>query len=180
MGIADSLTQRRVLLELRQLFGNQDWDSALRSLPADFLQRSMGRFTPVAFAPASLEEENSPKAKGSPYLVRQAAPLRRVEPRLPPPCEPDPPRLTAEQKEAATASLVKGLTTGNLEAALISALPGALDKLLVGGFGGRPPLPSSPKPARTGRPRPRCSAPADGATASEPRTRAQSEPTAEN
>ena len=25
-------------------------------------------------------------------------------------------------------------------------------RLLVGGFGGRPPLPSSPKPARTGEP----------------------------
>ncbi|CAJ1454350.1 unnamed protein product, partial [Effrenium voratum] len=146
MGIFNDLHRRRVLLELRQLYGSEDWETALKTIQLAMLRQTEAR---PAFEPEPKPESEPEGVKPSPYLARR----RRPKAKQAPPEEPTT-VLTSQQKRAAAASL-HGLDGMQLEAALVSALPGALEKMLSGR-----PVRSAPR-ARDGQPVPRVPKPRD-------------------
>eukprot|EP00435_Cladocopium_sp_Y103_P039141 s3198_g10.t1 len=143
MGIHNELHRRRVMLELRHLYGPEGWEEALHGLNPEQLVHptalppALDVAPPVA--PLPMAPPPSPAASAarprSPYLSSQR---RRAE-RMPKAASPraaavaTPRRLGVEERVAAAASL-QGMRPVDFEAALLRALPGALEKL---GFGDR-------------------------------------------
>ncbi|CAE8598964.1 unnamed protein product [Polarella glacialis] len=137
MGIVDSLHQRRVILELRHLFGGSiapsegPWDARQESLEVPVtLLRPLGSPSrrPTTARPPSArtqpQSRNNCSQKPSPY---QKALLRQ---RLCSAIPPGPRRLiSAEEAAAAAASLVGEMPPDEVKAAIIAALPGALQSL---------------------------------------------------
>eukprot|EP00930_Biecheleria_cincta_P034505 TRINITY_DN23845_c0_g2_i1.p1 TRINITY_DN23845_c0_g2~~TRINITY_DN23845_c0_g2_i1.p1 ORF type:complete len:582 (-),score=133.37 TRINITY_DN23845_c0_g2_i1:62-1807(-) len=154
MGICDDFQQRRLLLELRQLFASGD-DAGLLSKLDAFLPEVQPQ-APTAL----LKWPESSKAKPvSPYLQGLGGRARRPKPKMAAP--EGRPENPAQQTAAAVASLAGGLHASDVQAAILAALPGALEAYLVPKL--HPSVPSAPKHApQKPSPRPGARRPATG------------------
>ncbi|CAK9095673.1 unnamed protein product [Durusdinium trenchii] len=130
MGVDNVLHRRRALMELRQLFGWKVWDDTVKSIDPDLLTTTAsGALRPPAPPPVP-PAEGAPEPRRarpkSPYLVK----LRRARPTTPQKvaAHPEAPTLSARARRAAAASLV-GPLGADFEAALLRALPVAIEKL---------------------------------------------------
>eukprot|EP00931_Biecheleriopsis_adriatica_P108110 TRINITY_DN8244_c0_g1_i1.p1 TRINITY_DN8244_c0_g1~~TRINITY_DN8244_c0_g1_i1.p1 ORF type:complete len:655 (-),score=164.87 TRINITY_DN8244_c0_g1_i1:24-1721(-) len=177
MGICDDFQQRRLQLELRQLFGGcekQDspWKQ-VQTVPAEMPQACGGGCqaeaphrvpqTPPKKSMADRLQgaKNNRDQKQSPYRAPQPR-VQKSRPRSAPhgACQVKSKRqsLSAEEATAAAASLVGGLHPSDIQEAILVALPEALQSLMAGG---KPPItvvptPSMPrKPLQPRRPAPR-------------------------
>jgi len=139
MGICDDFQQRRLLLELRQLFAGGD-DGLLIKLET-FLPEVQPQVPPAL----SKRPESSKARPVSPYSQSLGAKARRPKPKIATP-EGRTEELgfsPAQQATAAAASLAGGLHASDVQAAILAALPGALEAYLVPKL--YPSVPSAPK-----------------------------------
>ena len=132
MGIHNGLHRRRVMLELRHLYGPEGWEGTLQSLNPQQLLDPATAPPPLPPAPPA-PKTALPSRPRSPYLTARHR-RHRSAGTAPKVCSPkasplsDARCLCVEERKAAAASL-QGLRPSDLEAALLRALPGALEKL---------------------------------------------------